>query len=176
MHRGRGPGVARRLRNAPAAELRLMPETAVTPRVPSQSRRGLRTARGAIIKALSHNAKRCKAFTAAVGRQNARSKRRAPNPLATHTLARKIALRVQHTAFKSYIRPTARPPQLFGGPSTRLPVSGATLIEYRPPPRRNDLRHRLNAGSRRPDHFLAPGQRTRRERAHSTFSLSRAAE
>ena len=101
------------------------------------------------------------------------------NLLANTVTRTKYALRVQRTAFKSSARPPSRPPRFFRGPRTsrlRLPVSGAALIEDRPRPRRNDLSQRWNAGSRRPDHVLAPGQRSRRERAHSTFSLSRAAE
>ena len=54
------------------------------------------------------------------------------------------------------------------------PVSGATLIEYRPRPRRNDLRHRLNAGSRRPDQSSRRGsERVVREHMQHSASVGR---
>ena len=94
----------------------------------------------------------------------------------THTSAQTV-LHVQRTAFKSYTRPPARHLQLFSAPRTprlRLPVSRATLIEYRPRPRRNDLRHRLNAGSRRPDQSSRRGsERVVREHMQHSASVGR---
>ena len=175
MHRGRGPGVARRLRNASRPSFALM-LVRLLRRVHRANRDAVAySPRRKYQRALSLDVRRRKAFTAAVAGPKVRTNVRHNHARRTHTSAQNYARRKQ----ESSARPPAKPPQLFPGPRTsrlRLPVSGATLLEYRPRRRRNDLSQRWNAGSRRPGHVLAPGQRSRRERAHSTCSRSRAPE
>ena len=93
--------------------------------------------------------------------------------LDAHILARKITQGMRHPIGELCQASSEASPAFFG-PShaaARLPVSGATLIEYRPRPRRNDLRHRLNAGSRRPDQSSRRGSE-RVVREHMQHSAS----